>query len=298
MRLYVIGAEGQISRSLREVAASHPDVIIGCGVRPEVDILSSALVEKALHNFSPDIVINPAAYTSVDRAEAEPALAFEVNRDGAGIVAEASGRLGIPILHLSTDYVFDGKKGAGYVESDTVSPQSVYGRSKLAGECAVAAANDRHIILRTSWVYAPFGSNFVRTILRLSAERERLSVVDDQIGCPTYAPDVADAILTIARKITASGCRQEYGGVTHLAGPDAITWFSFARKIISVAKKHGGRDIQIDPITTASYPTAAARPANSRLCCERLATLFGIRLPPLDHSLEKCLERLMARSDG
>ena len=190
MRIYTIGREGQVARSLREAARENPDIVIGCGARPDVDILCPKLVRRALMDFSPDIVVNPAAYTAVDRAEAEPELAFAINRDGAATVANAAKQLDVPIVHLSTDYVFDGRKSSSYVESDAVGPQSVYGQSKLAGELAVAAENERNVILRTSWLYSPFGSNFVRTILRLASERDRLRVVGDQIGCPTYAPDI------------------------------------------------------------------------------------------------------------
>jgi len=293
LRLYVFGAEGQIARSLREAAAASCDIEIGCGFRPNVDILRADLVEKAIAEFSPNIVVNPAAYTAVDQAEAEPDLAFAVNRDGAGIVAKAANRLGIPVVHLSTDYVFDGNKNDSYVEGDAVGPQGVYGQSKLAGEEAVTAANERNIILRTSWVYSPFGKNFVRTIMRLSAERDRLSVVDDQLGCPTYAPDLADTILSIARKIDSTGWQRCFAGVTHAAGPDAVTWCNFARKIVSVARKNGGPEIAVDAISTAEYPTAAKRPRNSCLCGDRLATTFNIRLPPLDCSLERCIKRLL-----
>src|SRR5271154_1809558 len=156
MRIYVIGGEGQVARSLREAAHENPDLVIGWSARPEVDILSPGLVERALADFSPDIVVNPAAYTAVDRAEAEPELAFAINRDGAAAVATAAKQRNIPIVHLSTDYVFDGRKAGPYVETDAVAPQSVYGRSKLAGELAVAAANERNVILRTSWIYSPF----------------------------------------------------------------------------------------------------------------------------------------------
>ena len=230
MRLYVIGTEGQIAHSLREAATRNRDIAIGCSSRPTIDILRADLVEKAIAEFSPSIVINPAAYTSVDQAEAEPDLAFAINRDGAEIVAKAANRLGIPVIHLSTDYVFDGKKNGGYVEDDTVGPQGIYGQSKLAGERAVAAANERNVILRTSWVYSPFGKNFVRTIIGLSADRDRLSVVDDQLGCPTYAPDLADAILTIARQDRIGWLARCFAGVTHVAGPDAVTWHTFAGK--------------------------------------------------------------------
>jgi dTDP-4-dehydrorhamnose reductase len=293
VRLYVFGTEGQVARSLREAATNRSDVVIGCAGRPDVDILRPDLVQKALLAFSPDIVINPAAYTAVDRAESEPDLAFAINRDGAGIVAAAAAQLGIPIIHLSTDYVFDGKKESPYIETDAVAPSSVYGRSKLAGEYAVAIANARHVILRTSWIYAPFGNNFVRTMLRLSADRDKLAVVDDQIGCPTFAPDIATAVLAIARKIRSSGWQPHLAGVTHLAGPDEITWCGFARQIMKVKQKRDGRLVVVEAISTTDYPTAAARPANSRLRCERLATIFDVRMPPLERSLETCMERLL-----
>lgn len=293
MRLYVIGTEGQLARALREAAIDQPDVVIGGAGRSEIDVRQPDLLEKALAAFSPDIVINPAAYTAVDRAEFERELAFAVNRDGAGHVATAAARIGIPVVHLSTDYVFGGTKGAPYVETDPVAPMGVYGQSKLAGEYAVAAANEHHIILRTSWVYAPYGNNFVRTMLRLSAERDRLRVVDDQVGCPTYAPDIAAAIMTVARQIESSGWRKRFAGVTHLAGPDAVTWYDFAQKIMDLYGKKTGRHVEVDAISTAEYPTAAHRPANSRLCCDRMVSIFGVSLPPLDQSLEKCLERLL-----
>jgi dTDP-4-dehydrorhamnose reductase len=293
VRLYIIGENGQVARAMREAASQNPDVTFGYGGRPEIDVLRPELVENALAAFSPDIVVNPAAYTAVDRAESEPDLAFAINRDGAGNVAKAVARLGVPIIHLSTDYVFDGKKQTRYVEADRPAPTGIYGHSKLAGECAVAAANHRHIILRTSWVYAPFGTNFVRTMLRLSGERDRLAVVDDQVGCPTYAPDVANAIIAIARRIDAVGWQVGFAGVTHLAGPDEVSWHDFARKIMHLNEKNTGRSVVVEAISTAAYPTAARRPANSRLCCERLASVFDVRLPPLDSSLDKCMQRLL-----
>jgi len=294
VRLFFIGADGQIARSLREVASKHKDFVIGWEARPNLDIRRPDLVRRALADFSPDLVVNPAAYTAVDLAESEPDLAFAINDKGAGNVAAAAHALNAPIIHLSSDYVFDGTKKHRYDEADAVAPQGVYGRSKLAGERAVAAANPHHIILRTSWVYAPFGTNFVRTILRLAADRDRLRVVDDQIGCPTYAPDIADAILAIARKIGTGGWQVPYGGVTHLAGPDEVTWYSFARRILQASEAKRDRLVAVDAITTADYPTPAKRPANSRLCCDRLASVFGVRLPPLDQSLEQCIERLFS----
>jgi dTDP-4-dehydrorhamnose reductase len=294
VRIYFIGAEGQIARSMREIATENRDLVIGWGARPNLDIQRPDSVYQALAEFSPDLVINPAAYTAVDLAETEQDLAFAINENGARVVAAAAQALNAPIIHLSTDYVFDGKKDKPYDETDAVAPQGVYGRSKLAGERAVAAANPRHIILRTSWVYAPFGANFVRTILRLAAERDRLTVVDDQIGCPTYAPDVANAILKIARKIGADGWQARYNGVTHLAGPEEVTWCTFARRILQASEAKRDHLVAVDAINTADYPTPAKRPKNSRLCCDRLASVFGVRLPPLELSLKLCIERLFS----
>jgi dTDP-4-dehydrorhamnose reductase len=293
MRLYVIGGDGQVARSLREVATLDETIVFGYGARPTVDLLRPSSIGKAIAEFRPDVVVNPAAYTSVDKAESEPDQAFALNRDGARSVAEAAAKQGAPIIHLSTDYVFDGKKQGAYAESDTTAPQGVYGRSKLAGELAVAEVNPKHVILRTSWVYAPFGNNFVRNILRLAAERDRLRVVDDQSGCPTYGPDIASAIIAVARKLTNSSWNSKFGGVTHLAGPDALTWCAFAREIVQGAVERGGRSVPVDPISTSDYPTPAVRPANSCLSTTRLQSIFGLRLPALKHSLADCLDRLV-----
>ncbi|MGM4997215.1 dTDP-4-dehydrorhamnose reductase [Tardiphaga sp. 538_B7_N1_4] len=293
MRLYVIGGEGQVARSLREAAAGRPDIVFGSSGRAEVDLLQPASIDRALADFRPDVVINPAAYTAVDKAESESEQAFAINRDGAAAVAAAAARHGAPIIHFSTDYVFDGTKAGAYAESDAVAPQGVYGQSKLAGEQAVAAANPSHIVLRTSWVYAPFGSNFVRTMLRLAAERDRLLVVDDQVGCPTYAPDIADAVLAIGGRIAGEGWRSEYAGITHLAGPCALSWCGFAREIMRQSALRGGRSVPVDAISTTDYPTPAARPANSRLSTARLAAVFDIRLQSLETSLANCLDRLL-----
>ena len=245
LRLFVVGREGQVARSLREAATGAPDVVLGHGARPELDLLRPETLLPAMQAFGPDLVVNAAAYTAVDRAESEPGAAFAINRDGAAPWPRRPQRLGAPIIHLSTDYVFDGAKPAPYVEDDPTNPQSVYGRSKLEGEAAVAAANPRHVILRTSWVYAPFGTNFVRTMLRLATERDGLGVVDDQVGCPTYAPDLAGAILAIGGQI-AAGWQEDYAGVTHIAGPQALSWCAFARRIVSDtaasrAALHAGR---------------------------------------------------------
>lgn len=293
MRVYTIGADGQVARSLREAAASRNDIVFGYSRRTDIDLLNPTSVERELGRFQADVVINPAAYTAVDKAETEPELAYAVNRDGAGAVATAAARLGIPVIHLSTDYVFDGYKPNAYVESDHVAPQGVYGRSKLEGEIAVAEANPRHLIFRTSWIYAPFGNNFARTMLRLASDRDRLRVVDDQMGCPTYAPDIAATILEVVRKLGTSEWTPHFTGITHLAGPDALTWCAFAREIVAGSTARGGRSVAVDPISTADYPTPAKRPANSHLSTAKLASVFNLRLRPLKDSLGDCLDRLL-----
>ncbi|HEY9216135.1 MAG TPA: dTDP-4-dehydrorhamnose reductase [Ancylobacter sp.] len=292
MRLYVIGGDGQVARSLREAAAGDNSIVFGSSTRGEVDLLQPSSITAALARFRPDVVINPAAYTAVDKAEAEPDLAYAINRDGAHAVAAAAAALGASVIHFSTDYVFDGTKDRAYTETDQVGPQGVYGESKLAGELAVAAANPRHVVLRTAWVYAPFGANFVRTMLRLAAERDVLRVVDDQVGCPTYAPHIATAAISVARQVAGAGWKPEHAGVTHLAGPDALSWCGFARQIMQQSAARGGRSVPVEPITTADYPTPAARPANSRLSTSRLSSLFDIRLQSLDKALADCLDRL------
>jgi dTDP-4-dehydrorhamnose reductase len=299
MRLYVIGGEGQVARSLREAAALDKKIVFGYGVRPEVDLLHPSSIERAIADFRPDVVINPAAYTAVDKAESEPHQAFALNRDGARAAAQVAAQGGVPVIHLSTDYVFDGKKQGAYIESDLVAPQGVYGQSKLEGELAVAEANPKHIVLRTSWVYSPFGSNFVRTMLRLAEQRDRLQVVDDQLGCPTYAPDIAGAIIAIARQVIGSRWNPGFAGVTHLAGPDALSWCGFAKEIARGAAERGGRAaVPVDPISTSDYPTAALRPANSTLSTARLNATFGIRLRPMIESLSDCLDRLLQPKQG
>lgn len=297
LRLYVLGQQGQVARALQEVSERRPDVVVGFGGRNDFDIADVDAVLAALRDFRPDFVINPAAYTAVDRAEEESAVAYHVNRDGAKAVAEASACMEIPTIHLSTDYVFDGTKSTPYAEDDATAPMSVYGASKLAGEHAVAAANHRHVILRTAWVYSPFGHNFVRTMLRLAETRDTLRVVCDQVGSPTYALDLAQAILAIAGRIDRSGWSTEFGGVTHIAGPDVVTWYDFACQIMRLAAARCARSAKVEPITTSDYPTPARRPRNSRLSCNRLTTVFGISMPPLEQSLSQCVSRLIINAD-
>jgi dTDP-4-dehydrorhamnose reductase len=293
MRLLVFGRQGQVARSLREAAAHEKDVDFLCVGRPEVDLARPETITAAITQFRPDIIVNPAAYTAVDKAELEPELAFEINRDGAGAIAIAAARENVPIIHFSTDYVFDGKKSGFYDEHDVPNPQTVYGRSKLEGERAVALANPRHVILRTSWVYAPFGGNFVKTIWGRIATGQPLRVVNDQTGCPTYAPDIAVQTIRLARGLIDTGWRPEFAGVTDMVGPDALTWYAFAREILNGYVARGGKSVEVAPVPSSEYVTRACRPLNSRLSTERLKSVFDIRLPHLEVSLGDCLDRLV-----
>jgi dTDP-4-dehydrorhamnose reductase len=235
-------------------------------------------VFDALAAVRPDVVISAAAYTAVDQAEDEPDLAFAVNAVGAGKVAEAAARLGVPVIHLSTDYVFDGTGEGAYVETDATAPLGVYGASKLAGEQAVAAANPRHLILRTAWVYSPFGKNFVKTMLRLASGRDEISVVADQWGNPTSALDIADAVLHAATVLRDDEAFDGYG-IYHLAGTGETNWSGFARHILDTSARYGGPTARVRDIATSDYPTKARRPANSRLSTAKFTAAFASTAP-------------------
>jgi dTDP-4-dehydrorhamnose reductase len=247
-------------------------------------------VRQAFQRVQPEIVINAAAYTAVDKAESEPARAFAANRDGAGAVAAAARGLGVPLIHLSTDYVYPGNKAEPYVESDDTGPLGVYGQSKLEGEQAVRAAHPGAIILRTSWVYSPFGGNFVKTMLRIGKEREVVKVVDDQHGNPTSAIDIADAILRIAPGLVAMPGE---GGIYHLCGTGSTTWCGFARHIFSCSAKLGGPTPCVEAITTAEFPTPARRPSNSRLDMQAFTARFGFTTRPWQEATAEAVERLL-----
>ncbi len=290
MRIAVTGREGQVARSLLATAPSGIEVIaIG---RPELDLANPASVLPALAAAQPDVIISAAAYTAVDKAESEPDSAFAVNAAGAGAVSEAAAKLGIPVIHLSTDYVFSGEKLAPYVETDPTGPISVYGSTKLEGELRVAAGNADHVILRTAWVYSPFGANFVKTMLRLAETRDELRVVADQRGCPTAALDIADAILAIAARLKADP-DPALRGTFHLTGTGEATWADFATEIFAQSRALGGNSVVVTPITTAEYPTPARRPANSRLSGDKLAATYGIRLPDWKSSTEIAVKAIL-----
>jgi dTDP-4-dehydrorhamnose reductase len=238
----------------------------------------------------PDLAINLAAYTAVDRAESEAEAAWAVNCTGAMHIAAGCADRGIPLVHLSTDYVFDGYKDGPYREDDPVNPLGVYGASKEAGERAVREALRRHIILRTSWVYGAFGQNFVKTMLRLGAERETLRVVADQHGCPTAAADIASALVALAQQVAAG---EERWGTYHFAGAGATTWHGFAEAIFDLALPYRGRRPRVEPIATEQYPTPARRPRNSVLDCSKIADAFGIRPAPWRPALAAVIRELL-----
>jgi dTDP-4-dehydrorhamnose reductase len=263
--------------------------------RPDIDLARPASVEDALMKLRPDAVVSAAAYTAVDLAESSPALAHEINAAGAGSVARAASKFGIPVIHLSTDYVFDGSKDRPYREDDTTAPLNVYGRSKLEGERAVAAANNDHVILRTAWLYSPFGDNFARKMLKLARSRDEIPVVCDQTGSPTNAFDLADGIVAVARNLIAKPSARELRGVFHMTGDGEANWADFARTIFEMSAAIGGPTARVLPIPASAYPAPAPRPAHSRLDNSRLADIHGVRLPHWRQSLQGCIERLAAQ---
>lgn len=293
MRLIVTGNQGQVVTALLERGAAQGVQIIPIG-RPALDLADAAGVEAALKRVTGDLVINAAAYTAVDKAESEEALATTINGEGAGAVARAAAARGLPLFHISTDYVFDGSSTRPYLETDPTGPVGAYGRSKLAGERAVLAAHPNATIFRTAWVYSPFGANFVKTMLRLGESREEVSVVADQRGSPTYALDIADAIIRAAYKKLAEPENTSLVGLFHLTGSGEATWADFAEDIYAEAEKHGRKTVRVRRIETKDYPTPARRPANSRLSDEKLKTTYGLTLPDWRLSTRACVTRLLA----
>ncbi len=291
MRIAVTGRSGQVDTSLQAVADAEGVELIRLG-RPEIDLARPDSLAGPLRAARPDVIVSAAAFTAVDKAESEAELAQKVNGDGPGALATVAADLGVPILHLSTDYVFAGDKEGRYTENDPAAPGNAYGRSKLSGERQVAAAAHNHVILRTSWVYSPYGNNFVKTMLRLGETRDVIQVVADQRGCPTYAPDIAAALLRVARRVAVDD-DPALRGIFHMAGPEDTNWAEFARAIFNGAETHGRRAVRVDPIPTSAYPTPARRPANSRLDSGRLAATYGVVLPSWRASLTRCLDTLL-----
>jgi dTDP-4-dehydrorhamnose reductase len=291
MRLLLLGGSGQLGTQLRKFTLPHGIQLIA-PTRAAIDLGDPTAIQRLVAAERWNIVINAAGYTNVDRAESEEDLAFAINAGAAACLAEETGKHGIPVIHISTDYVFDGRKGAPYVEQDVAAPLNAYGRSKLAGERRVSAANPRHVILRAAWLYSPYGTNFVRTILRLARERECLTVVTDQMGCPTSAWDLAKACLDIGLLCATEPDQKNYG-LYHFAGAGAATRFEFANAILEQAARQLGRLPQVIPISTAQYPSSVSRPADSRLDCTAVQHTFGLTPRPWRRALAETIDCIL-----
>lgn len=295
-RVLVTGGGGQVATALRAALPAQGFEAVVAG-RPALDFDRPETLDAVFRAARPDAVVNAAAWTAVDAAEAEEAAAHRANAEGPARLAALCAGAGVPLIHLSTDYVFDGRKGAPYVEDDPVSPLGAYGRTKLAGERAVLAAGGKAIVLRTAWVHAPTGKNFVRTMLAAGAQRPVLRVVADQRGCPTAAPDLADTLAAVLARLRDDGWRAEFGGVFHAAGAGETTWHGFAVAIFEeAARAFGGPRPEVQPIATADWPTPAARPADARLDCGKLARVFGVALPHWRDGLRRVLHAIHAAS--
>ena len=293
--ILVVGKSGQLGRCLSDIASRRnlPFAVAG---RPDLDIEQPKSIDRILSSVTPQVVINAAAYAAVDNAETDSDHCYGVNRDGAGYLAAAAWRRKLPFIHISTDYVFDGQKSLPYREDDRAAPLGVYGRSKLEGEQAVLAAHPEALIFRTSWIYSPFGSNFVKTILRLAESRPLLQIVNDQQGCPTSARDLAVALVDIVPQFLQASDRR-HAGLYHLSGTGQTTWFGFASEILAGVKNRGWHVPPLQAIATADYPTLAQRPANSALDCAKVERVFGIKLPPWQVSLRNCIDQLTTQRE-
>jgi len=298
MKIVLFGRSGQVGRELDPLLSSLGR-LIACG-RDEADLEQPDTLRDLLRREAPDVVINAAAYTAVDRAESEPERARQINADTVGVMAEETARLGGWLVHYSTDYVFDGTKSGSYVETDPTEPLSVYGSTKRAGEQAIAASGCRHLIFRTSWVYATHGSNFVRTMLRLLQERSELSVVDDQVGAPTAAARIAAVTATAVGRLTGGEQSLPPSGIYHLTAANATSWHGLAEFIAATARA-GGLPLRlasnsIRPIPSSAWPQAARRPANSRLDTGKLQSTFDVQLPHWQDDVQQVVTPLISNA--
>lgn len=290
LRLAVTGKNGQVVSALIARAPDYVKIIPLS--RPQFDLQSKTSVIDSLRNTTCDVIVNAAGYTAVDNAECEVETAMRINGDGAGFVAEAAAALNVPLLHLSTDYVFNGELDRPYREDDQTSPTSAYGRSKLEGEKRIANVHPNHVILRTAWIYSTSGSNFVKTMLRLGETMDEVGVVSDQVGNPTYAFDIADALFLISRRLITDKA-SDLRGVFHMVGQGDASWAEFATMIFETAYRNGRSKTKVKPITTSDYPTSAKRPANSRLDTSKLKSLYDVSLPDWHASVEDCVQQLL-----
>lgn len=285
MRILISGKHGQVSSELQKRLGAMGKLVVPG--RDQLDLAQPEQIRQQVRRVRPDLIINAAAYTAVDKAQSEKAAAFAVNAQAPGILAEEAAALGIPLIHYSTDYVFDGRKGAPYTETDATNPLGVYGESKLAGEQAITAVQGKHLILRTSWVYSTHGHNFLLTMQRLLQEKPELRIVADQIGAPTWAGTIANSTLALIERWQAG----ESGawGTYHLSAQGETSWFGFAQAIGEALREQGKPCAHLLPIPSSDYPTPAARPLNSRLDCSRLLREWGVSQPDWQTALRECL---------
>jgi dTDP-4-dehydrorhamnose reductase len=287
-RILLIGKIGQVGWELRRTLA--PMARVTCVDFPEIDLTSGDSIRRWVREIRPNIVINAAAYTAVDKAESEPDKAMKINGVAPGVLAEEAKQLGALLVHYSTDYIFDGAKTEPYVETDAPNPLGAYGRTKLAGDEAVRASGVAHLIFRLCWVYGARGQNFMLTMMRLAREREKLRVVGDQIGCPTWSRMIAETTTLALKQAIGAGDPGTLTGTYHLASSGVTSWHGFADAIVKLMPAEGKKCAQVEAITTAEYPTPTKRPAYSVLSCGKLERVFGLRLPHWEESLKQVLE--------
>jgi len=292
VRILITGANGQLGLCLQDELKKEKITFTALS-SSDLDISNKELTEKVVSEHQPTVIINAAAYTQVDKAEDEPEKAYAVNCIGAKNLALSAKNNDAVLLHVSTDYVFDGESTTPYKETDNTNPQSIYGSTKLQGEIAIAETTDRHIILRTAWVFSEYGNNFVKTMLRLGKERDKLSVVNDQIGCPTYAGDIANALIQLAQLATQKQSQKEFWGLYHYCGDETMSWFDFANTIFNTTKKHGtsNKNLAVKAIPSSSYPTPVKRPAYSGLNCSKINQKINQELN-LKESVSKIIGKL------
>ncbi len=287
-RLLVIGKIGQVGWELRRTLAPLGSLV--CVDYPEIDLTDADSIRKWVRDTQPDVVVNAAAYTAVDKAETETERCHKINGVAPGLLAEAAKAAGALVVHYSTDYVYDGTKSEPYVETDTPNPLSAYGRSKLAGDQAIIASGIGHLIFRLCWVYGARGQNFMLTIMRLAREREKLRIVNDQFGCPTWSRMIAETTALVLKQVLTSLEPGSFSGIYHLAASGHTTWHGFASAIVAQMPAEQKKCKEVEPITTVDYPLPARRPAYSVLSCEKLKRIFSLQLPSWDESLLRVLE--------
>jgi dTDP-4-dehydrorhamnose reductase len=293
MRILVIGRSGQVGQALAERCEARTDLIVHFAPRAELDLIDESEILRIIEFRQPDIIVNAAAYTDVDGAEDEPETAWRVNADAPGILAAAARRVGATIVHFSTDYVYDGLGDQPLSETARVAPVNQYGRGKLAGEDRIREALPNHVILRTAWVYGPFGRNFVRTMLELGKTRDRLEVVEDQVGSPTSSLDIADAVLAIIAQ-WGKDSRIGLGETYHLAGRGHASWAELARHVFAVSGELDGPTASVIGIPCSAWPTRAQRPRNLRLDTRKLEATFGYAAPHWRESVRRDVARILA----